>query len=140
MKDKHQYNTRRRSELLEYLKSMQGRHVTVNDIRAHFLAKGESIGTATIYRQLDHMLSQGLVQKYTLDETSTACFEYVDGECCHDVCFHCKCVGCGQLIHLHCGELEKVQGHLAEEHGFRLDFPRTILYGLCSACGREGVR
>ena len=55
MKDKHQYNTRRRAELLEYLKSMQGRHVTVNDIRAHFLAKGESIGTATIYRQLDKL-------------------------------------------------------------------------------------
>ena len=72
MNDKHPYNTRRKAELLEYLQSMQGRHVTVNDIRAHFLSKGESIGTATIYRQLDHMLSQGLVQKYTLDETSAA--------------------------------------------------------------------
>ena len=140
MNDKHPYNTRRKAELLEYLQSMQGRHVTVNDIRAWFMTQDKPIGTATIYRQLDHMLSQGLVQKYTLDETSAACFEYVGGGHCHDVCFHCKCVGCGQLIHLHCAELEKVQGHLAMEHGFRLDFPRTILYGLCSACGGEGGR
>ena len=75
MSDKQSYNTRRKAELLEYLKSMQGRHVTVNDIRAHFLSRGESIGAATIYRQLDHMLAQGLVQKYTLDEGSAACYE-----------------------------------------------------------------
>lgn len=138
MNDK--YHTKRRAELLEYLRSMQGRHVTVNDIRAHFLAQGESIGTATIYRQLDNMLSEGLINKYTLDETSAACFEYVGGgEHCHPTCFHCKCVGCGQLIHLRCEELEKVQAHLSQEHGFRLDFPRTVLYGLCQRCGAEGA-
>ena len=136
MNDK--YHTKRRAELLEYLRQMQGRHVTVNDIRAYFLAQNKSMGTATIYRQLDNLLQEGVVNKYTLDETSAACYEYVDSQHCHDVCFHCKCVSCGTLIHLHCHELEKVRGHLAQEHGFRLDFPRTVLYGLCSACGGEG--
>ena len=142
MNDKQQYKTKRRAELLEYLQSMQGRHVTVNDIRAHFTTQGKSIGTATIYRQLDHMVEQGLINKYLLDETSAACYEYVgSGENCHpDVCFHCKCVGCGKLIHLHCRELERVQGHLSQYHGFRLDFPRTVLYGLCRQCGGEGAR
>lgn len=137
MNDKQQYNTKRRAELLEYLQSMQGRHVTVNDIRAYFAAQEKPIGTATIYRQLDHMVEQGLINKYLLDETSAACYEYVgSGENCHpDMCFHCKCVGCGKLIHLHCHELEKVQGHLARDHGFHLDFPRTVLYGLCQQCG-----
>ena len=70
MNDK--YNTKRRSELLEYLRSMGGRHVTVNDIRAYFLSQGKSIGTTTIYRQLDNMVSDGLINKYTLDESSAA--------------------------------------------------------------------
>lgn len=134
------YNTKRRSELLEYLRSMGGRHVTVNDIRAYFLSQGKSIGTATIYRQLDNMVSEGLINKYTLDETSAACFEYVGGgEQCHPVCFHCKCVNCGRLIHLHCEELEKVQAHLAAEHGFRVSLPRTVLYGLCQRCSGEAT-
>ena len=120
MNDKQQYNTKRRAELLEYLQSMQGRHVTVNDIRAWFMTQDKPIGTATIYRQLDHMVEQGLINKYMLDETSAACYEYVG-------------------IHLHCHELEKMQGHLAQEHGFRLDFPRTVLYGLCQQCGAEAA-
>ena len=141
MSEKLQYNTRRKAELLEYLKSRQGCHLTANDIRTHFLSQGQSIGTATIYRQLDHLLSEGIVQKYTLDETSAACYEYVGPEenCHPDACFHCKCVGCGKLIHLHCHELEKMQGHLAREHGFHLEFPRTVLYGRCRQCGTEGA-
>ena len=137
LNDKQQYNTKRRAELLDYLRSMQGRHVTVSDIRAYFTAQGKTIGTATIYRQLENMLDQGLVNRYTLDETSAACYEYVGGgeHCQPTVCFHCKCVSCGALIHLRCEELEKVQGHLAAEHGFRLDLPRTVLYGLCRQCG-----
>ena len=138
MNDK--YHTKRRAELLEYLRSMQGHHVTVNDIRAYFYAQNKSIGTATIYRQLDNLLQEGVVNKYTLDEASAACYEYVgSGENCHPVCFHCKCLGCGELIHLHCGELEKVQAHLFADHGFRLDFPRTVLYGLCQRCGGEAA-
>ena len=134
MRDKR-YNTRRKAEVLDYLKTRAGEHVTAADIRAHFLARGENIGDATIYRQLDHLLSDGLVHKYPLE--GGACYEYApDGEGAG--CFHCKCVSCGTLIHLHCHELEKVGGHLAAHHGFRLDFPRTVLYGLCGECGREG--
>ena len=138
MNDK--YHTKRRAELLAYLEGMQGRHVTVNDIRAYFLAQNKSIGTATIYRQLDNLLQEGVVNKYTLDESSAACYEYVgSGENCHPVCFHCKCLGCGELIHLRCGELERMGEHLAAHHGFHLDFPRTVLYGRCGKCGEEGL-
>lgn len=130
------YNTRRKAEVLEYLMARQGSHVTAGDIRAHFLQRGENIGAATVYRQLDHLVSEGVVHKYTLDDA--ACFEYVPAGEEPESCFHCKCVGCGALIHLQCAELEKMGGHLAAHHGFHLDFPRTVLYGWCGSCAGEG--
>lgn len=132
------YNTRRKAEVLEYLVSRRGEHVTAGDIRAHFRAKGEHIGAATIYRQLDHLVAEGTVHKYILDESSAACFEYVPAGESAGECFHCKCVDCGTLIHLHCEELSRMGGHLAAHHGFRLDFPRTVLYGRCGRCAGEG--
>ena len=128
------YNTRRKAEVLEYLSQRRGEHVTAAEIRGHFLSRGENIGAATIYRQLDHLVSEGMVHKYALDEGSAACFEYAPGGKCAEGCFHCKCVSCGRLIHLHCHELQQVGGHLAAHHGFHLDFPRTVLYGLCGSC------
>ena len=129
------YKTRQREELLEYLVSVQGEHITVNDIKIYFQNKGRSIGVATIYRQLEKMVNEGIVTKYTIDINSPACFEYTAADSHEkDVCFHCKCEKCGKLIHLHCEELEEMQGHLKEEHEFKLNPMRTVLYGICIEC------
>ena len=130
------YKTKQREELLEYLISVQGSHITVNDIKYHFMEKGINIGVATIYRQLEKMVDEGLVTKYVIDANSPACFEYTADDDGHDkdVCFHCKCEKCGKLIHLHCEELEGIQSHLVDEHEFVLNPMRTVLYGICSDC------
>ena len=77
MSEKAQYRTRQITELENYLCSMEGKHVTVSDICKYFKSQGISIGTTTVYRQLDRMVEQGLVAKYVVDGTSSACFEYL---------------------------------------------------------------
>ena len=130
------YKTRQKEELLAYLKTVPGRHVTAADVCAHFTAEGRPIGTTTVYRQLERMVQEGLVNKYFLDETTGACFEYIDAgsSCHHPVCYHCKCERCGRLFHLECGELSHLTEHLASEHGFQVDPFRTVFYGVCEAC------
>ncbi len=128
------YNTHQRQEVLTYLQNRAGEHVTAADICAFFKESGKPIGTATVYRQLDKLIEEHLVNKYIIDEGSSACFEYVDPEVHHTSCFHCKCTCCGRLIHLECDELEMLQAHLAEHHHFRLDPYRTVFYGLCEDC------
>ena len=64
MSEKAQYRTRQITELENYLCSMEGKHVTVSDICKYFKSQGISIGTTTVYRQLDRMVEQGLVAKY----------------------------------------------------------------------------
>ena len=135
MNSRSKYKTKQRDTLLGYLEKASG-HITANDVCKYLKAQGENIGQSTIYRQLENLVDEGIINKYVIDATSPACFEYMGKES-HvkaDVCFHCKCEKCGKLIHMQCDELEEIQGHLYEEHHFRLDPMRTVFYGLCEAC------
>lgn len=135
MNVRNQYNTRQRSRLLEYMQAVPGGHFTAKDVCDYFQACGTPIGVATVYRQLERMVEEGLVNKYIIDANSPACFEYVDRQAtCGEECFHCKCEKCGKLIHLHCEELVQIRSHLKEEHHFTLDPLRTVFYGLCEDC------
>mgnify|MGYP000319187157 FL=1 len=91
---KAQYKTKQMTEILTYLKSVQGQHVTVNDIRRHFQEQGIAVGTTTVYRQLDKMVKEGIVAKYVVDEKSSACFEYIGGQDEGHHGYHCKCEKC----------------------------------------------
>ena len=133
------YNTRQREALLTYLSNAPGRHITVADVCAHFHERGETIGTTTVYRQLERLVDEGLVSKYILDGNTPACFEYVGAQAHRrggrgQACFHCKCERCGRLIHMQCDELEGIGAHLYEHHGFALNPMRTVFYGVCGDC------
>ena len=108
----------------------------VNDICKYLAEAGMAVGMTTVYRQLDKMVEEGIVKKYILDSSSAACFEYVDNhsECEAKGCTHLKCTGCGKLIHLHCDDLIATERHILEEHGFKTDMTRTVIYGLCDEC------
>ena len=133
------YKTKQMTEILTFLKSVQGRHVTVNEICDFFREKGISVGTTTIYRHLEKMVKEGLAAKYVVDGSSSACFEYLGAEeHCHKTsCFHCKCEKCGKLIHLHCHEVEELSQHMMEHHSFELNAMRTVFYGVCSECRQK---
>ena len=136
MNQKLKYKTRQHGLLLDYLKTVPGVHITASDVCSYFEENGATISKATIYRQLESLVDEGILNKYVLDPNSPACFEYVD-ENSHagpDVCFHCKCEKCGKLIHLHCDELKEIQNQLYNEHRFRMDPIRTVFYGLCDEC------
>lgn len=131
------YKTRQREEIAEYLASIPGKHVTAGDICAHFQAQGRAVGTATVYRQLERMVSDGLVQKYNIGENSSACFAWLGEDGCAERCYHCKCEKCGKLIHMSCSELDHIAAHLMEDHAFRLNLRRTVFYGVCEDCAKE---
>ena len=133
------YKTKQMTEILTFLKSVQGRHVTVNEICDFFREKGISVGTTTIYRHLEKMVKEGLAAKYVIDGSSSACFEYLGAdEHCHKTsCFHCKCEKCGKLIHIQCDEIECLSRHMTEHHDFQLDPKRTVFYGICNECRKN---
>ena len=136
MDSRLKYRTKQREILLGYLETVPGVHITAGDVCEYFKSQGAPIGQSTVYRQLESLVDEGLINKYIIDGNSPACFEYV-GEGSHrdaEVCFHCKCKKCGKLIHLQCDELEEIQTHLFTEHCFKMDPKRTVFYGLCEDC------
>ena len=129
------YKTKQQDLLFSYLREMQGKHFTAEEVRAHFEAKKLTIGIATIYRQLEKLVAEGKIQKYFIDEHSAACFEYAGENCnTNEQHFHLKCELCGRLIHLECDELEKLGEHVKTEHGFVINPLRTVFYGVCKDC------
>lgn len=136
---KNQYKTRQRDELRAFLETVPGKHITAGDVCEYFKQSGTPIGMATVYRQLEKMVDEGVVSKYTIDPGSPACFEYVGAHLSQDQCYHCKCQVCGKLIHMHCEELSDFQQHVLSHHGFKIDPMRTVFYGVCESCA-EGAQ
>lgn len=131
------YQTKQMAQMLQFLEERKGMHVTAGDISTYFKEQGISVGTTTVYRHLDRMVEQGLVAKYVVDGSSSACYEYIGDSCSKNACYHCKCEVCGKLIHLHCEEVETLCRHMKEHHDFVMDPQRTVFYGICSDCRKE---
>ena len=139
MDQRSKYRTKQRKLLLEYFETIPGAHFTAADICEYFREKGAPIGQSTVYRQLESLVDEGILNKYIIDGNTPACFEYTgrDEHRDEEKCFHCKCEKCGELIHLHCDEIARIKDHLYDEHRFRLDPMRTVFYGLCEKCTLE---
>jgi Fur family ferric uptake transcriptional regulator len=135
---KKEYITKQNMFLLSYLQKKHGRHVTVKEIAAYCEEHEIHVSQATIYRYLEKLVKEGIVAKYVVDANSSACFFYVGEEKKEEInTFHCKCVKCGKLYHIHCDEITQMEGHLQQVHGFAVDPTRTILYGICSTCTKK---
>ena len=136
------YQTKQMKELRDYLAATAGKHATVRDICRHFDQIGHPLGTATVYRNLEKLIDEGLVTRYTAGPSGSACFEYTGGKenCCRPLCYHLKCQRCGRLIHLECEEMEKLSAHVLADHDFELDWTRTVFYGLCGDCRKAAAR
>ncbi|MBQ8297942.1 MAG: transcriptional repressor [Ruminococcus sp.] len=136
MKNNSGYKTKQKENLLAFLIRNKDKHTNVREISVFLAGEGTPMGTATIYRQLEKLVGQGLVRKYILDGSTGACFQYIEeADCCHEH-FHLKCTSCGQLIHVDCDFLSEAQNHIFEHHGFTVDSSQTVFYGKCSECSK----
>ena len=128
------YKTKQKEAVLDFLAARRGEHITVAEIRAHFEAQGEPIGTTTLYRQVDELVREGVLRKYIVDGNSAACFEYTGEQPTGEPLVHCKCESCGKLLHIRCGQFEDMRRHISADHEFSVNAQRTVLYGLCADC------
>ncbi len=133
-----EYKTRQKSQISTFLESARGKHLTAKDVQEQLAAQGVQLGTATIYRQLERLVNEGVVRKYALGPGNGACFEYVgNGACETEHCFHCICSTCGTLIHVECEQLANISSHMMNHHHFTIDPLRTVFYGTCEDCARK---
>ena len=128
------YNTRQRDEIMKAIAEFGGEHFTASDVVRRLNDGGSVIGQATVYRTIERLSDSGVLRKYIVDGNTAACYQLSDsGECCHEH-FHLKCEKCGRLIHVRCDELSRIATHIASDHGFSVDFSKTVFYGMCEEC------
>ena len=138
MNGKTSYRTLQKEKVLDTIRKRAGEHLNAMDIYQSLKNQGVKIGLTTIYRHLEKLTAEGVVVKSVIDENTPACFEYCGNEVHHhhEDCYHCKCIRCGKLIHLHCDDVKKLEEHVSAEHGFHIDMKRTVFFGLCDECRR----
>ena len=133
--DGKRYRTRQRDLVLSALQQAPGAYLTAREVADALAQRGEKVGLATVYRQLDRLVGEGFATRSAVDGKDGACYRFVRDA--HDETtagFFLKCEDCGELVPIECHELEHFYEHFSEEHHVRIDPVKTVLYGTCSAC------
>ena len=52
------YQTKQMKQILAYLQTIEGTHVTAADVCSYFKEQGINVGTTTVYRNLEKMVEQ----------------------------------------------------------------------------------
>jgi Fur family ferric uptake transcriptional regulator len=91
--------------------------------------EGESIGLTTVYRSLQSLVNDKIVDVLRRD----------DGEAIYRLCgeshhHHLVCKSCGETVEIEGGAIEKWALKVAQEHGFREVGHTAEIFGICKKC------
>ena len=98
-------------------------HLTAEEI----LARADGIGTATVYRALDHLTESGRIRRLSLGKKS-AVYEYI-----RDAHMHFVCSRCGAVYDIQ-ADLSGMIREAAKCGGHQVDWSEITAHGLCGAC------
>ena len=108
----------------------QHRHIDANELLEALHIKGHRISRATVYRNLDLMVSCGLVRKQRLGQRRYL-YEHIHGGQQHD---HLVCRDCGRVVEFVSPSITAMQREICRAHGFSPDHHQFQILGLCAAC------
>lgn len=129
------YNTKQSKLVYDFLQNNPHKHFSAEEVYFALISNGDNIGRTTVYRQLDKLCDEGKVRKFFSGENNACCYQ-LESEDCHNH-YHLKCSSCGTLIHTECDFLDKLSSHIFNDHQFRIDSSKTVLYGICQSCRKE---
>jgi len=124
-----QYKTKQRDEILRFFMEHPDGCYSAKDVYGQVNA-----GEATVFRTLNALAQEGILNKFTGETGERAYYQY-SGETACTGHIHMKCRQCGKLIHMDCTFIRELMHHFCSEHGFTMDCGKTVIYGLCKDCG-----
>ena len=125
------YSTKQRDLILNIIKSKK-EEFTIKDI---YNDLKEEVGLTTIYRMIDKLVEEKIVNK-TIGKDNNTYYQYL-GKCSHDNHFYLKCEHCGKLEHIDCDCITDLWSHIFKEHNFKPSKENIIINGLCKKCNKE---
>lgn len=117
-----------RRELAALISRRQG-HFTAADLLADAEDHNLGIGRATVFRLLELLADQNLVERVDLPDGRHA---YVPCEPSHH--HHLVCISCGAISEVDDCGIDAVTAEAAQRSGFEIQSHRLELFGRCPRC------
>ncbi|MGY1600943.1 Fur family transcriptional regulator [Geodermatophilus sp. SYSU D00815] len=120
--------TRQRSAVQALLEELDGFR-SAQDLHALLRQRGDGVGLATVYRALQALVDDGLVDVLRSD----------DGEAVYRRCspahhHHLVCRSCGRTVEVADPPVERWAARIAAEHGFADVQHQVEVFGTCASC------
>ncbi|GCL42324.1 transcriptional repressor [Anabaena sp. FACHB-1250] len=119
--------TRSQERILNLLKNIK-HSISAQDIYVELRNDHQSIGLATVYRSLEALKLEGLVQARTL----------ANGEAIYSLVQQDKhyltCLQCGISIPIHQCPVHELERQLQTSHQFKVFYHTLEFFGLCNKC------
>ncbi len=123
------YKTKQKDLIINEIKK-QNHEFMIKDIYNELNGK---VGLTTIYRMIDKLVGEGLLNK-TIGENNITYYQYLE-KCNHENHFYLRCEKCGNIIHVDCDCITELMSHIAKEHEFKINNEHIVINGICSKCG-----
>lgn len=119
--------TRSQDRILNLLKTLQ-QALSAQDIYVELRNRNQGVGLATVYRALETLKLEGVVQVRTL----------ANGEslysCIHQDQHHLTCLQCGASIPIDECPVHQLETELQKSHEFKIFYHTLEFFGLCDRC------
>ena len=128
--------THQREVILDELRSVTT-HPTADELYEMVRQRLPRISLATVYRNLEWLSEQGIIQKIEVGGRQ----KRFDANT--DLHYHIRCTVCGRVADAELGPIEKPEKRLRDTHGFKITGHRLEFFGICPDCiallaGRRG--
>lgn len=125
-------NTRQKQMILSILKEAD-RPMSINEVYALVSKHLPKIAKSTIYRNIDSLLSQNLIDKYHLNDSEIFYrIKHNQSEHKHFII----CDACKKMFDLPSCPIQEIE-HAMEEEGFIIKEHQIQITGICKSCAKR---
>ncbi len=119
--------TRSQERILNLLKSLN-RAISAQDIYVELRNRNQSIGLATVYRSLEALKLEGVVQVRTLTSGESLYSSVQQDK------HHLTCLQCGISLPINQCPVHELETQLHQSHQFKIFYHTLEFFGLCTKC------
>lgn len=119
--------TRSQERILNLLQSLN-RAISAQDIYVELRTRNQTIGLATVYRALEALKLEGVVQVRTLASGESHYSSVQQDK------HHITCLQCGKSIPIHQCPVHELENQLHQSYKFKIFYHTLEFFGLCNQC------
>ena len=135
-----EYHTQQKTVLLDFLSCNAEQSFSMDSLTEALNDRfGEKApGKSTVYRLVNKLTEEGVVRRFTEDNSRSARYQIVGDKSCRRH-LHMKCTKCGKLMHMSDAKSEQIIEQIFGDSAFSVSQEQTTLYGSCAECSRTDL-